>query len=134
MTISIVFSKFLPLLAPLFSNVSMVQLIIAASCALSTMLSLALLRWSTSLPKLTHRLLLLMTLSLTLFYNVVVPPLLQPITKAVPIVWAMFTGSRFPSPSQAVSSSLWDTNFKKEGIMTMPSMKELKNKRTIKQY
>ena len=76
-------------------------------------------------------LLFLMILLLTLFYNVVAPMLSQPIIKAVLIVSAMFTGSRFPNPSKAVSSSLRDTNYKKEGIMTMPRMKECRIKTTL---
>ena len=70
------------------------------------------------------RFLLLMIRLLKLFSNIVAPTLSQIIIKAAPIVWAMFTVSRFPKPSKAVSSSLWDTNYKKEGIMTMPNKKE----------
>ena len=74
-----------------------------------------------------------MILLLTLFYNVVAS-LLSPLIKAVPIVWEMIIGSRYLKPSKAISSSLWDTNYKKEGIMTMPNMKnaELLNKVKLK--
>ena len=41
------------------------------------------------------------------------------IIKAVPVVWAMFIRSRSPNPSKAVSSSLWDRNYKEGGITTM---------------
>ena len=39
--------------------------------------------------------------------------------RPVPIVWEMFIGSRYPKPSNAPHSSLWDTNFKQESIMTI---------------
>ena len=99
-------------------------------CALLTTLSSALIRWSIGLLKLTPQVPPLMILSLTLFYNNVAPLLSPLINKAFPIVWAMLIGSRSPKSSTVVSSSLWDTNYKEEGIMTMPNTKEC---RIIKQ-
>ena len=115
MTIRIVYSKSSHLLDILFSNTPTVQLT-AASCALLTTLSSALLQWSIGLHK-------LMILSLTLFYKVEAPLPSPLIIKAVPFVWEMFIGSRYLKPLKAVSSSLWDTNNQKEGTMTMPNMK-----------
>ena len=84
--------------------------------------------WSPSLPKLTQRLPLLTTPSLMLFCNVAAPMLLKLIIKATPTVWAIFIESHYPRPLKAFSSSLGDTSYKKEGIITKTIMKELKNK------
>ena len=45
----------------------------------------------------------------------------------------MFIGSRRPKPWKVVSSSLWDTNYEEEGILTMQIEKneELLNNVTL---
>ena len=61
--------------------------------------------------RLIHNLLLPMTAWLALFSIVVDHPLWRHTPKANPIVWVT---------SILNNTSLWDTNYKKEGIMTMP--------------
>ena len=76
-----------------------------------------------SAQNLTHRLLLLTVPWLMLFYKLAASMLLTLIIKAVNFVWAMSIGLHYPRPLKPLSSSLWDTNYEKEGILTTPKMK-----------
>ena len=123
MTTSIVSSKILHLLGPLSLNALLVQPIAFSRAFLHMFWSVPL-RWSASLPKLTYHRLLLTIPSLSLFYNVAAPMPLTLIVKAIPIVWAIFIGLHYLRPLKPLYSSLWDTNYKKGGIIAMPNMKE----------
>ena len=74
--------------------------------------------WSLNPRRLIHNLLLLMTPWPTRFSNVVDLPLWTHTPKATQTVWAI---------SILNNTSLWDTNYKREGIMTM--LKVNKDKR-----
>ena len=73
--------------------------------------------WLISQSRLIHNLLLPMTPSLTLLSNVVDPPLWMPTPKANHIVWVT---------SILINTSLWDTNFKRESILTIRKQNILK--------
>ena len=79
--------------------------------------------WSINPRRLIHNLLLLMTPWLTLFFNVVDLLPWTHIPKANATVWAT---------SILNNTSLWDTNYKKEGIMTMLKVNKYKECRIIK--
>ena len=73
--------------------------------------------WSLNPRRLIHNLLLLMTPWLTLFSNVVDLPLWTHTPKATHTVWAI---------SILNNTSLWNTNYKREGIMTMLKVNKYK--------
>ena len=79
--------------------------------------------WSLNPRRLIHNLLLPMTLWLALFCNVVDLPLWTHTLKANRIVWATST---------LINTSLWDTNYKKEGIITMSKANKYEEHRIIK--
>ena len=80
--------------------------------------------WSLNPRRLIHNLLLPMTLWLALFCKVVDLPLRTHTPKANHTAWAI---------SILTNTSLWDTNYKKEGIMTMLKFNKMKERRIIKQ-
>ena len=73
--------------------------------------------WSLNPRRMIHNLLLPTTPWFTLFSNVVDLLLWTPTPKATHIVWVT---------SILSSTSLWDTNYKKEGIMTMLKVNKYK--------
>ena len=78
--------------------------------------------WSINPRRLIHNLLLPMTPWLVLFSNVVDLPRWTPTPKANRIVWAT---------SILIKTSLWDTNYKEQGIMTMLKVNKNKECRII---
>ena len=79
--------------------------------------------WPINPRRLIHNLLPPMTPLLTLFSNVVELPLWTHTPKANHIVWAIST---------LINTSLWDTNYQKEGIITMPKANKYEERRIIK--
>ena len=80
--------------------------------------------WPINPRRLIHNLLPPMTPLLKLFSNVVDLPLWTHTPKANHTAWAI---------SILTNTSLWDTNYKKEGIMTMLKVNKMKECRIIKQ-
>ena len=79
--------------------------------------------WSPNRRRLIRNLLLPMTLWLALFCNVVDLPPWTHTLKANRIVWATFT---------LINTNLWDTNYKKEGIITIPKANKYEERRINK--